>query len=250
MKSFTELRTDYGVDTKNTSAANLTYGTRIFNDWHRRLLAMADWPFLHRLRTLNTEASTTFINLPHDVDQVESVFVTVSSTRYNPIPAPSREFWDRLHYSSYTSDIPEYWFIYNGQLGLWPKPATASNVISLNCKIRVIDLNTADYTTGTIDIVTNGDETFTGSGTTWTSPMAGRWLRITHSDTAASAGDGLWYEISSITSGTVFEAVRKYGGTSLTTGASASYTIGQMPLLPETFHDLPGLYAAFRYWSK
>src|SRR3990167_9150868 len=115
MKSYTNLRTAYGVDTKNTATANLTKGDEWMNDYHRRLLAKADWPFLHRLRTATTVASTTFVNLPYDIDQVESVFVTVSDTRHTPKPAPSREFWDQLHYNTYNSDIPEYLFVYNGQ---------------------------------------------------------------------------------------------------------------------------------------
>jgi len=248
MKSYTTLRTDYGIDTKNTSSANLTYGDNKMNDFHRRLIAKADWPFIHRLRTAVTAANTTFVELPYDVDQVESVFVTVSGTRYNPKPAPSREFWDQLHYSVQTSDTPEYWFVYNGQLGLWPRPATASNVISINAKIRVIDLGIADYTTGTIVSITNGDETLTGSGTSWTSQMVGRWVRITHADTALT-GDGVWYEIGSVTDTTHLETVREYGGTSIAAG-SATYTLGQMSLLPEAYQDLPEIYAAHRYWHK
>lgn len=248
MKSYTQLRTDYGIDTKNTSAANLTYGDGVMNDFHRRLLAKADWPFLHRLRTATTLAATTFVALPYDVDQVESVFVTVGSTRYNPKPAPSRAFWDKLHYSSSNSDTPEYWFVYNGQIGLWPTPVTAGSVISLNAKIRAVDLNVADYTTGTVTSITNGDETLTVSGSTFTYPMVGRWARITQDD-GTDAGDGVWYEISSITSTTVLELVRKYGGTTIAAGSQA-YTIGMMPLLPEAYHDLPEMYGAFRYWMK
>lgn len=248
MKSYSELRTDYGIDTKNTASANLTYGDRVMNDFHKRLLAKADWPFLHRLRTATTVASTTFVNLPYDVDQVESVFVTVGSTRHNPKPAPNRAFWDELHYSTYDSDTPEYWFVYNGQIGLWPRPSTAGNTISINAKIRAVDLNVADYTTGTITTATNADETIVGSTTVWTYPMTGRWLRVTLDD-GTDAGDGVWYEISSVTSNTALELVRKYGGTSIVAGSQA-YTIGMMPLLPEAFHDLPELHGAFRYWSK
>src|SRR3990167_3495079 len=115
MKSYTNLRTAYGVDTKNTATANLTKGDEWMNDFHRRLLSKVDWPFLHRLRTATTVASTTFVNLPYDVDQVESVFVTVGTTRHSPKPAPSRKFWDELHYSVQTSDTPEFWFVYNGE---------------------------------------------------------------------------------------------------------------------------------------
>lgn len=250
MKSRDEMRTDYGIETHNASSDNLAWGTRIMDQFHRRLLAAHNWPFKNRLRTATTVADTDFVDLPYGMLQVESVFVTVSDTRYSPTPVKSRQQWDELHYSSYSSDIPEYWFQYNDQIGLWPTPASAGNVISINGRVRVPDLTLADYETGTVDIITNGDETVTGSGTTWTTPMGGRWLRIDQGDTAAASGDGIWYEIDSVTSATELELVRPYGGASLTTGAAASYTIGQMTLLPEDYHDLPVIYAAERYWLK
>lgn len=247
MKSYTNLRTAYGVDTKNTSSANLIKGDEWMNDFHRKLLAKYDWPFLHRLRTATTVASTTFVNLPYDVDLVESVFVTVGSTRHNPRPAPSRAFWDKLHYSTQTSDIPEFWFVYNGQIGLWPRPASSSNTISLNAKIRVIDLNTADITSSTITTLANAGTALTVSSGL-TVQMAGFWIRPTFS-TTANTGDGHWYEISSVATSTTATLVRGYGGTSITAG-TAPCTIGQMPLLPEAFHDLPEIYASWRYWLK
>ncbi len=338
MRSYTQLRATYGVDTKNAAAANLLQGDEWMNDFHRRLLVKADWPFLRRLRFLSTlapdstftavaasdvctavsnailtdtgtqvkltttdtlpaglststkyfmvyqsattfklatslanaqagtiiditgtgtgthtvviESVSNFQPLPYDIDLVESVFVTVSSTRYNPKPAPSRIFWDKLHYSTITSDTPEWWFVENGKFALWPRPSTAGNQISISGKIRVQDLNSADYTTGTVDIAPNGSILITGDSTVWTSPMTGRWIRITYSDVAAASGDGQWYEITSVPSSTTLTIARPYGGTSLTTGATAAYIIGQMPSLPEAFQALPEHYAAFRYWTK
>lgn len=248
MKSYTIGRNLYGTWTKNTATANLSYGDQIANDTYRHILALSDWPFMERLRTITTTASTQFKNLPYDVDQVRSVYVTISSTRYVPKPSPSRQHWDNLNLSSFTSDVPEWYFIYNGQLGLWPTPATSSNTISINAKIRVIDLSVADYATGTIVSIANGATTVTGSGTTWTAQMTGRYIRITYSDTA-NTGDGEWYEIASVTSTTVLELTRAYGGTTIAAG-SAAYNIGQMPLLPEAFHDMPWQMAASTYWAK
>lgn len=247
MKSYTTLRTTYGVDTKNTATANLSQGDEWMNDFHRRLLSKANWPFLHRLRTATTTASTTFTNLPYDVDIVESIFVTVGSTRHTPKPAPSREFWDELHYSSSVSDIPEYWIVYNGQLGLWPTPASSSNTISINAKIRVPDLNTADITSSTITTLANGGTALTVSAGL-TTQMTGFWIRPTFS-TTANTGDGHWYEFSSVTNATTATLARPYGGVSIAVGTAAC-TIAQMPLLPEAFHDLPEIYAAYRYWHK
>lgn len=336
MKSYTTLRNTYGVDTKNTASANLTQGDEWMNDFHRRLLAKADWPFLHRPRTITTFAPTSeftvvagtdvgtatstvltltgtevtfsstttlpaglststtyyliyqsattfkvasslanayagtaiditdtgtgthtmtiktvFQPMPYDVDLVESVSVKVTDTLYTPRPSPSKKHWDELHTSTdYKSDAAEWWFVEDGKFALFPRAATAANVITLNSKIHVPDLNVADYTTGTVDIITNGSPKVTGSGTSWTTPMVGRWIRVTHSNTAASSGDGEWYRVAAVESTTVLYLDRPYGGRSLTTGAAAAYTLGMMPLLPEAFHDLPEIYGAYRYWSK
>lgn len=247
IKSYTQLRNTYGVDTKNTATANLTQGDEWINDYHKKLLAKADWPFLHRLRTATTLASTAFVALPYDVDLVESVFVTVGTTIYNPIPAPSRKFWDELHETTQTSDTPEYWFVYNGQIGLWPTPTTAGSTISINGKIRATDLNIADVTNITITTLANAGTALTVSGSL-TAQMGGFWIRPTFT-TTANTGDGRWYELSSVTSATAATLVRPYGGTSITAGTAAC-TIAQMPLLPEAFQDLPEIYAAYRYWSK
>lgn len=217
------------------------------NDFHKKLLAKADWPFLHRLRTALTVASTTYVNLPYDVDLVESVNVVVGTTRYTPKPAPNRKFWDELHYSVQTNDTPQFWFVYNGQIGLWPRPVTNGNTIYINAKIRPIDLSVADITTSTITTLANASAALTVNAGL-TAQMAGWWIRPTYSS-VANTGDGLWYEIASVTNATTGILVRNYGGNSIATGTAAC-TIAQMPLLPEAFQDLPEVYAAYRYWSK
>lgn len=251
-KSYTTGRNLYGTLTKNTASANLTLGDQIANDDYRAICSLKDWPFLERLRTLTTIASTQFYNLPYDCDQVREIAVIISTKRYVPKQVPDRAFWDKLNVNAFTSDIPQYWFTFAGQLGLWPKPATAGNTINVTQKTLVIDLGSADYTTGTIvsTSTTAGVTTVTGSGTTWSTSMVGRYLRITPTDAAATlVGDGLWYEIASVPTTTTLTLVRAYGGTTIA-AASAAYTIGQMPLLPEAYHDLPWLFAAGQYWMK
>lgn len=247
MKSLTTGKALYGVYTKDTSTVNLNFGVEVANDKYRHICAKKDWPFLERLRTLTTTTSQ-FVNLPYDCDQVREVAVIVSSTRYVPRIITNRAEWDRLNLTSTTSDIPEACFVFAGQLGLWPTPATAGNTINVTQKTRVIDLAAADYTTGTIVSITNGTTALVGSGTTWTSQMVGRYIKITPTD-AAGTGDGVWYEISAVPTATTITLVRAYGGTTIAAG-SAAYTIGQMPLLPEAFHDTPWKGAAADYWSK
>lgn len=246
MKSYSGLNSLYGKLTLDNSSANLTLGAELVNDDYRQICSMRDFPFLRRLRTCLTDSTSQFVALPYDVDQVESCFVTVSSVRYTPKLIHSREQWDQLNRSTFTSDIPKYAFVYNGTIGLWPAPATSSNVISVNAKVRVIDLNTTDITSVTITTATNGSTAIVASGSL-TTPMAGLWLRITYS-TTANKGDGVWYEISSVSSATAATLVRKYGGTSIAAGTAAC-TIAQMPLLPENFHELPVYGPVAAYWA-
>lgn len=248
MKSYTIGRNLYGVLSKNTSAANLLLGDQIANDDYRSICAVKDWPFLERLRTLTTIASTQNYPLPYDCDQVREISVEIDDQTCVPKMSPDRAHWDFLNSSSYTSDIPEWYFVFSGQLYLWPIPASAGNTINVTQKTRVIDLSVADYTTGTITTATKGSTAVVGTGTSWTSQMVGRWIRITYSDTAKT-GDGLWYEISEVADTTHLTLVRAYGGTSIAT-ATAAYNIGQMPLLPEAYHDLPWIKSAGRYWEK
>lgn len=254
MRSYTSGRNLAGTWTKNTDSTNLTYLDGVANDDYRHLCALKDWPFLERSRTISTTASTQFTTLPYDCDQVREISVvpTGSTTRYTPTEITSRAKWDSLNLVAPTSNIPEYYFPFAGQVGLWPTPSSTGNTIYVTQKCRVIDLSSADYTTGTIttSATAAGVTTLTGSGTTWSTSMVGRWIRITSSDLAATlAGDGLWYEIAGVASTTSMTLVRTYGGTTLA-AASATYTIGQMPLLPEAFHDLPWLWASGTYWQK
>lgn len=227
MKSYSTLRALWGSHTRDTASANLTLGDQLINDAHRYLI---DTFFVdERTITDTTVAGTQAYNQPYNYKRMVGVYITIGSTRYMLKEAPNREFWDKLNYVAYSSDVPEYYFIFNGQVNVYPTPASSSNTITYVYKIRVPDLTEADYTTGTVT-VTNGSTTVTGSGTTFTAAMAGRWIRVT-----APSGDGDWYEIASFTSTTVLVLKKAYAGTTV---SGANYTIGQMPIIAEQFHDL------------
>lgn len=246
MKSYTGLRTAYGVATKNTATTNLTNGDEWMNDSYKRICGYQDWPFLAKTATIATVASTQAYNLPYDTGQVRSVYVTVGSYRYVTREVSSRDEWDRLNQVVVTSNIATHHFVYNGQLNLFPVPASA-NTITVNSKRLVKDLSIADYTTGSVVSITSGATAIVGTGTTWTAAMAGRYIRITDSDTA-NKGDGYWYEISSSGSATTITLSRSYGGTTISAG-TAAYTIGQMSVLPEFYEQLPVYEAASIYWG-
>jgi hypothetical protein len=153
-----------------------------------------------------------------------------------------------LNLTATTSNIPSWYTVFSGQISLWPTPASSGNTIYIAQKSKVIDLSIADYTTGSIVSVANGGTAVIGSGTTWTSQMVGRFIQITLSNTA-NTGDGMWYEIAGVGSATTLTLVRAYGGTAIAAG-SATYTIGQMSLLPESYQGMPWNGAIATYWEK
>lgn len=205
---------------------------------------MKDWPFLEKTRNITTKASTQFYPLPYDCGQVREIAVILSTKTYTPKLAPSRAFWDQLNLVSFTSDYPEWYFVFDGQVGIWPKPATAGNTIVITQKTKVIDLQFADYTTGNITTAATALAltTITGSGTTFTAQMVGRFIQI------AGTGDLEWYEIGGYTSATSITLVRAISADFA--AQTNSFTIGQMPILPEDFHDTPWKKAAQSYWEK
>lgn len=118
---------------------------------------------------------------------------------------------------------------------MFPTPGNAGDTIKLWMNPYDADLANADYTTGTVTL-TNGSKTVTGSGTTFTAAMVGRWIK---SDT-----EGVWYKIAAFVSTTEVTLKRKYVGT---TTAGLAYTIGEVPTLPHELHELLPHYGAGKY---
>src|SRR5229473_2451151 len=134
MLSFTGRRQAF-ADITNTSTSDTTsmaLGDRLMNQSEKRILASKDWPFLEKLDTsVTTTASTHAYNLPNLSEKPKSIYITVSSIRYTPREVTSRVEWDRLNVLSYTSDFPLWYYIFNGQVNIWPTPASSSNTIGL-----------------------------------------------------------------------------------------------------------------------
>lgn len=248
MITYTSGRNLAGQLCGDSSSANLTILDTIINDSIREVITTKPWPFRQKTKTFSTVTSNSHI-LPADFGRVLSVTVTIGSTKYTPRQIKTREEWDRLTQSTNTtSNTPEAYFIFNKVLSFYPAPASATaSAGTLAYHREQKDLSVADYTTGTITSITSGATTVTGSTTAWTAQMAGRYIRITDSNTA-NTGDGYWYEIASVTSTTVLELVAPYNGTSISAG-TAAYTMGQTSIIPEDFQMVPIHRAVEYYYS-
>ncbi len=213
---------------------------------------------------LNTSINTTSLStvgvqdyaIPANISKIKDGTINVGQLKYTPTEIKTQIDWDRINFLPYNSDIPNYYFIYNGRFKIFPVPSTTGNIITFNYKTRVPDLTYTDYTAGNINTagMAIGSVTVTGLSTNWiTTGTFPSGVDLTFQNLYIKAdppnGDGIWYPINSFTSGTVLTlnlpVINAPNITNTTT-----YTIGQMPLLSEDFHDMLVFGALMVYYSS
>lgn len=250
MKSYSTLLALGQTFTENTSAVNTTLLPQFINDSVRTIATLRGgmWPWLEKIRTIQTVSSQDGYNLPASVRKIADLYVTIGEQVYWPELIYDPEHWKLiLAMKLGESNIPRYVYQQGRKILFSPIIDVDDQPITFRSRENVIDLNAVDYTTGNVSSVSNGLTTVTGSGTSWTSAMAGRYIRIT-ATTASGGGDELWYEIASVTSPTVLELFAPYEGTTIAAG-SAAYIIGQMSVIPESYDVAPVYRAAALYWQ-
>lgn len=205
-------------------------------------------------------------NIPANVSKIKNNTVNVGQLKFVPAPVMTRGEWDLLNFLPYNSDIPNMYFIYAGQLLLYPIPATTGDIITFNYKARVPDFSTSflfsdasgtaysagattyDYQKGTAS-GTAASVTVTGASTpAWSTAFpTGDVTKYNLYFTAYPIkGDGIWYPISTIDSATSLTLKLPLVNT---VAAGATYAIAQIPTLSEDFHDMLVYGALATYFS-
>jgi hypothetical protein len=235
MKTYSSYQTDIARIINNTLPDNLTWANEMINDTTRYLVSK--YYFNERTYTVpnGTGSGTQFYNLPPQVKKLINVTVLVGNVLRQPKECSSREQWDYLNTVQFNQDYPSFFFVYNGQMGLFPIPSSSGNVLKMNYKTRIPELSMSDVT-GTCTIITNTTTVTASAGTPFLNWMAGNWIKVATSSTNATNGDGQWYQIDSVTNSTTLILKNAYTGATVTGG---SFTIGEVSLLPEDYQDLP-----------
>jgi len=221
----------------NSESDNLAWGIESVNDAIRYLVTK--YYFNERSYTTTTTAGTQFYNLPAQVKKLINLTITIGSVRWQPKECPSRTYWDALNVIQFNQDYPSFFFVYNGQVGIYPTPASSSNTITMNYKTRIVDLSMADITQATASTtvsITTNTRTVTAAGSAFKAWCAGNWIRIPYSSTDSKNGDNQWYQIDTVDSATQLTLKNPYTGATV---AGADFTIGQVSILPEDYQDLP-----------
>ena len=232
----------------DSTSGSLTFFKFMMNIGYKYVLAALNRPVTEKTYSITTVASQQYYYLPPEALFVKTVTFTSGSRTQTMVEEESQENWDRINEVSQTSTFPSLFFIRpnfglsNNQIGFYPKPSTAiTDAITVIAEITDRDLATAKYTTGTI-AVTNASTTITGTGSTFTAAMVGRYFNITDAD-----GDGMFYRIATYTSATVLVLDRAYNGS---TDTSANYQIVEMFNLPEEIQILPCYFALAQYFAS
>lgn len=147
----TDLVNYAAVLSQNTNSANIELMGNIINDGHRYLLEK--YFFNENSKTMSTVSQQQFYNLPYNYSLGKTFTITVGTLTWTPTEIFTREDWDRLNVFPYYSDIPKNFFVYNGQVGIWPIPSTGSTQLTysgLTGTLTIGDIVTAGSATGKI----------------------------------------------------------------------------------------------------
>lgn len=241
--TYTGARNLFATLTDNDASTNLSFGDILINAAIRKYANSngGKWWFLEKLTTQSTVASQQSYVLPQSTRKIIDLYVTVGTTIYKPVAVESPDMWAWVQQLNLgTSDVAQYYYRQGNSVLLAPTPGSSSNTITIRTRRQVVDLRNADYTTGTVS-ATLADETVDGAGgATFTAAMIGRFINFT-------SGDGQWYEIASRTDADTIELVAKYEGATIT---GSSYVLGELPVLPIGYHEMPVYDAAAVYWAK
>jgi hypothetical protein len=241
-----------GVPSTDTTTSALLI--QFWNDSRRTVAGIrgGSWPWLQIERTVDTVADQDYIYIPNDIRRVTAMRVVVgtgtSATIYLPVQVCDIKRWQVALAARLGSNQYPYFAFQQGQkILMTPIPSETGTDVVLTGPRVIRDINIADYNTGNIVSIANGATAVVGTGTSWTASMAGRYIRITESDTA-NKGDGYWYEIASVGSATTLTLVKPYQGTSIVAG-TAAYSLGLITYEPETWQMAPIYRAVAQYWD-
>lgn len=189
-----------------------------------------------------TVASQQYYYYPVGLQTVDTVSITIGSVQYPCTVIYDQRAWNVLNaLQIQPTAIPQFIFPRKSDFGIWPIP---QDVYTINFYGFQRDRNMMvdDYTTGTISVAP-GSTTVTGSGTTFTPAMVGRWFEVI--DTTVP-GQGYGYRIASYISDTVVDMETYWAGSS---ASGATYRIGEVPEIPVEAQALLPYGTASDYYS-
>jgi hypothetical protein len=217
---------------------------RAINQGQQKFGAVLNRDWRTKKVTFSTVADQRYYQLPENCIRPKTIVITIGGVAYPLTEVADDDAWNDLTAHSDTSDFPECYHVEGGdQFGIWPTPSSSvANAGTLRYESRMRRMNADDYTTGSIALTT-GATTVTGTDTAFTAQMAGRTLLVED----GSDQDGIGYKIASFTDSGTLTLENVYGGLTV---AAAAYRIGEVPDIPDEYHESLIDYGCYRYYKR
>lgn len=243
MLTFQSIYEEAQEQVEDTSTSSLTLIKRAINQGAKKFGAVLNREWRNKEKTFSIVANQQYYQMPEDAIRLQWVTVTVDNIAYPLEEVSDDATWHQLNMRTEESDVPQFYYVRgNDEFGIWPEPSSAiSDGGRIAYESRMRDMAQDDYSEGTVEM-TNGSAAVVGSGTTFSASMVGRYLNVTD-----GSADGMWYKVASFTNATNITLENVYGGTS---GSNKSYVIGELPDIPEEFHESLVDYACYRYYRR
>lgn len=240
MLTYAEILTEYLDRTKDDSTENSNRGKRRINQNYKMICAGYSYPWLERTFTTTSVAGQNNYQLPQYFRKPRTAKVTIDSDDYIMQEIINPETFDGITRDAddIESDFSNYFHIREGEILIYPTFSTSGQTITVLGLFKPEKfVNDTDYNTGTVS-VTSGSATVTGSGTTFTSQTDNDNLNIIINDRS--------YRVATIDSATQLTLESNFNGT---TGSGLSYTLADVPILPEEYQDLLWILPTLEYYS-
>lgn len=245
MLTFNQIYSEVQAQTQDTSASSLTVIKRGINQAMHKFGAILNRDWRNQERTFPTVANQQFYQMPEDAIRIKSLTITVGTIVYPLEEVIDEQNWQQLTMRSQSSTVPEFFYVKGSdQFGIWPTPSASNNIGHITFEANMRDMTADDYATGTIAVVAGSPNVVGASGAAFTASMVGRTLFV---DPTGGTGDGSGYKIASFTDTTHIVLENNYAGA---TTAVSTFSIGQVPDIPDEFHEALIDYAAYRYYRR
>lgn len=190
--------------------------------------------------------SQQIYQVPVDCLRVIGVVIAVSSTYQIPVKEIRSEFeWRQITAYPYQSNWPAYYYmIGDDEIAFYPTPSQAvTSGLRFYYQQDDVDLSVDDVTSTSLSAtvtVSNGSPTVTATSAVFTQEMIGLSFQIT------GATSNQWYEIVDVPTTSKLTLKSAFVGYS---GATKAFRIGQLPIIPGSYHDSIVNYGLYLYFS-
>lgn len=251
MLTWSDLTTKAVRLSRDTSPGTLTQLQQDMNTGYHLFNAKLARYFSRKQQFTDIIEGQSIYQTPIDCVRVIGMTATISNGAgaYKvPVKEVRSEFeWRQITAYPYSSNWEAYYYpLGNDKFEFWPTPSQdVANGIRYYYQQQDFDLSVDDIISGNltpIETVTiiNGSTLVTSTGSSFTNQLVGLQFQTT------GVTDLNWYEIVAVPTASTLTLKSAFVGNS---GSGISYRIGQVPIIPQEYHDAIVNYGLYLFFS-